>query len=54
MHDVLISRSPADPGDVVGRFPVASEADVDSAVARARAASRAWRDAGLAARSAVL
>lgn len=50
----LESVSPADPRDVVGRFPVADAAAVDAAVARARAAFPAWRDAGLAARTGVL
>jgi succinylglutamic semialdehyde dehydrogenase len=50
----LRSVSPADPSDVIGTFPVADEAAVDAAVARARAAFPAWRDAGLEARSAVL
>jgi succinylglutamic semialdehyde dehydrogenase len=52
--DVLVSRSPADPSQVVGRFPVANAAAVDQAVARARAAFAAWRDRGLAARATVL
>jgi len=50
----LESRSPADPADEIGSFPVADAAAVDAAIARARAAQPAWRDAGLAARSAVL
>jgi succinylglutamic semialdehyde dehydrogenase len=54
MDDVLVSRSPADRADVVGRFAVADAHAVGEAVARARAAARPWRDAGLAARSAVL
>jgi len=54
MDDVLESRSPADRDDVIGRFAVADGDAVDRAVARARAASRAWREAGFDARSAVL
>jgi succinylglutamic semialdehyde dehydrogenase len=54
MSETLESVSPSDPSDVVGRFPVADAAAVDDAVARARAAFPAWRDAGLAARAAVL
>jgi len=49
--DELVSVSPADPRDEIGRFPVADAARVDAAVARARAAFPAWRDAGLAARA---
>src|SRR5215831_16689524 len=54
MDDVLVSRSPPVRADLVGRFAVADAGAVDAAVARARAASRAWRDAGLEQRSAVL
>jgi succinylglutamic semialdehyde dehydrogenase len=54
MTDWLVRRSPADPADEVGRFPVADAAAVDDAVARARAALPAWRDAGLEARAALL
>jgi succinylglutamic semialdehyde dehydrogenase len=54
MADVLRSVSPADPHDEIGRFAVAGAADVDAAVARARAAFPAWRDAGFDARAAVL
>jgi len=50
----LRSTSPADPGDEIGRFPVADAAAVRAAVARARAAFPAWRDAGLAERARVL
>jgi succinylglutamic semialdehyde dehydrogenase len=50
----LESRSPADPDDRIGRFPVAGAAEVDLAVARARAAQPAWRALGLDARAAVL
>jgi succinylglutamic semialdehyde dehydrogenase len=48
------SVSPADPGDELGRFAIAGRAEVDTAVARARRAFPAWRDAGLEARAAVL
>jgi succinylglutamic semialdehyde dehydrogenase len=51
---LLSSSSPADPDDVVGRFPVADPPDVDAAVTRARAAFPGWRDAGLEARAGVL
>lgn len=51
---MLESRSPANPADVIGTFPVASAAAVDAAVSRARRAFPPWRDAGLAARSTVL
>jgi succinylglutamic semialdehyde dehydrogenase len=54
MPDVLISVSPADPSDEIGRFPVWESEAVGEAVARARAAFPAWRDAGFAARAAVL
>lgn len=54
MSEWLVSTSPADPGDELGRFPVAGEAEIDEAVARARTAQPAWRDAGPEARAAVL
>lgn len=54
MEQELVSRSPANPNDVIGRFAVAGAAAIDDAVARARAAFPRWRDAGLAARSEVL
>jgi succinylglutamic semialdehyde dehydrogenase len=50
----IVSRSPANPNDVIGRFAVADAEAIDAAVARARAAFPQWRDAGLAARSEVL
>jgi len=53
-RDLLVSTSPADPGDELGRFAVADADAVDAAVARARAASPAWRDAGVEARARVL
>jgi succinylglutamic semialdehyde dehydrogenase len=52
--DVLTSVSPADPSDEVGRFTISDAAAVDAAIGRARRAFPAWRDAGLAARAAVL
>ena len=54
MSGLLASVSPSDPADVIGRFPVAGADGVDAAVARARKAFPAWRDAGLEARAAVL
>lgn len=54
MDDVLVSRSPADRADVVGRFAVADARAVGDAVARASKASRPWRDAGFGRRSIVL
>jgi succinylglutamic semialdehyde dehydrogenase len=50
----LRSVSPADESDEIGRFAVADAGAVDAAVARARAAFPAWRDAGLEARAAVI
>jgi succinylglutamic semialdehyde dehydrogenase len=52
--DELVSVSPADPRDEIGRFPVADGEALQRAVARARAAFPAWRDAGLAVRSSLL
>ncbi|HTF34547.1 MAG TPA: aldehyde dehydrogenase family protein [Myxococcota bacterium] len=54
MSDVLRRFSPADPRDEIGTFAVADQSAVDCAVARARAAFPAWRDAGLASREKVL
>ena len=54
MSEWLESRSPADPADRIGRFPVAGEAEIDAAIARARAAQPAWRELGFDARAAVL
>ena len=54
MTDLLVSSSPADPSDEIGRFAIAGVAEIDAAVARARRAFPAWRDAGLDARAAVL
>lgn len=50
----LVSVSPADPDDEIGRFRVAGEACVDAAVGRARRAFPSWRDAGFEARAAVI
>jgi succinylglutamic semialdehyde dehydrogenase len=52
--DEIVSIAPADPGDEIGRFPVAGAGEVDAAVARARAAFPAWRDAGAQARAELL
>ncbi len=54
MSATLESVSPSDPSDVVGRFPSADDAAVADGVARAREAFPHWRDAGAAARAAVL
>jgi succinylglutamic semialdehyde dehydrogenase len=54
MASTLESVSPSDPSDVVGSFPVADDAAVTAAVERARKAFPHWRDAGPAARAAVL
>ncbi len=54
MSDRLVSVSPADPADEIGRYPLAGEPEIELAVARARRAFAAWRDAGLEARSRVL
>jgi succinylglutamic semialdehyde dehydrogenase len=54
MSEILRSVSPADPADEVGRFTVWDAESVSEAVARARAAFPAWRDAGFEARAAVL
>jgi len=52
--EFLISTSPADPRDEIGRFQQAGPDDVSDAIARARGAFPAWRDLGLPARSAIL
>jgi succinylglutamic semialdehyde dehydrogenase len=52
--DEIVSVSPADPQDEVGRYAVADAAAVDAAVARSRDAFPAWRDAGADARAAIL
>jgi succinylglutamic semialdehyde dehydrogenase len=54
VSDPLVSVSPADPSDEIGRFPVAGSREIDAAVARARRAFPAWRDAGFEARARVL
>lgn len=54
MDDLIESRSPADPNDVIGVFPVARADAVADAVQRARGAFPAWRDAGFDARSRVI
>ena len=54
MSEWLVSVSPADPADEIGRFAVAGEPEIDAAVARARRAFPAWRDAGFEARARVL
>ncbi len=52
--DTLVSRSPADAADEIGRFVVADRGAVDDAVTRARSAFPSWRDLGFEARAAVL
>jgi succinylglutamic semialdehyde dehydrogenase len=52
--DELVSVSPADPRDEIGRFEIADAAAVGAAIARARAAFPAWRDAGLETRARLL
>ena len=52
--ELLVSTSPADPGDEVGRFRRANADAVGDAIARARAAFPGWRDLGLAGRSSIL
>src|SRR5688572_8899539 len=54
MTSTLESVSPSDPSDVVGAFAVTDAAVVAAAVTRARDAFPRWRDAGAAARAAVL
>jgi succinylglutamic semialdehyde dehydrogenase len=51
---VLVSRSPADPGRELGRFPVSDAEAVERAIARAREAFPAWRNRGLEARAEIL
>ncbi len=53
-REFLESRSPADPRDAIGAFPIAGEAEIDAAVRRARRAFPAWRAAGSDARAALL
>jgi len=52
--ELLRSTSPADPDDEIGLFEIADTTAVDAAVARARRAFPAWRDAGFAARAEIL
>ena len=54
MSEQLVSVSPADPADEIGRFAVAGPSEVDAAVGRARRAFAGWRDAGFEARARVL
>jgi succinylglutamic semialdehyde dehydrogenase len=51
--ELLVSTSPAEPDDEIGRFEIADAAAVDAAVARARRAFPSWRDAGFEARAQV-
>ncbi|MBW2382510.1 MAG: aldehyde dehydrogenase family protein [Deltaproteobacteria bacterium] len=53
-HGELLSLSPADARDEVGRFAIAEGPCIDDAVARARTAFPAWRDAGFEVRAAVI
>ena len=52
--DVLESRNPAHPDEVLGCVPVADAAAVAAAVGRARGAFPAWRDLGLERRAEIL
>ena len=54
MTDWLVSTSPANPEDEVGRFPIADDAAVDRALARARDAFPVWRDLGDDERAAIV
>ena len=54
MAELLESRAPADPADLVGTFDVADADAVDAAIKRARRAFPAWRDAGFEARARLL
>ena len=47
----LVSVSPAEPEDEIGRYPIAGDEVVADAVARAREAFPGWRDAGFEARA---
>lgn len=53
-HPEIVSRSPADERDVLGRFAVADSVAVAEAITRARAAFPAWRDSGFEARATVI
>jgi succinylglutamic semialdehyde dehydrogenase len=50
----LVSVSPADPADEIGRFAISDVTEVEAAVARARRVFPAWRDAGFEARARIL
>jgi acyl-CoA reductase-like NAD-dependent aldehyde dehydrogenase len=52
--DALESINPSDTSDVVARFPDGSAADVDAAVAAAKAAQPGWADASPEVRSDLL
>jgi succinylglutamic semialdehyde dehydrogenase len=54
VKDRIVSVSPADPTDELGRFPVWDAAAIHEAVLRARRAFPAWRDAGFEARASLL
>ena len=54
MSEILVSSSPSNREDVVGRFSVADATAVSHAVERARAALPGWRDLGFDGRSALL
>ena len=54
MAETLVSRSPADANDEIGRYEVADRDAVAMAVTRARCAFPAWRDLGFEARAAIL
>jgi succinylglutamic semialdehyde dehydrogenase len=54
VSDVIRSVSPANPADEIGHFAVWDAGAVAEAVAHARAAFPAWRDAGFEARAAAL
>ncbi len=53
-RETLENRNPSDLDDVIGHYACAEQADVDAAVAAARAALPAWADAELETRHAVL
>jgi succinylglutamic semialdehyde dehydrogenase len=54
VSDEILSISPSDPQDEIGRYPVAGADEVAAAVERSRAAFPMWRDAGHEARAAIL
>lgn len=51
MPERLVSTSPANCDDEIGRYPIAEAADIDRAVAEAQEAFAAWRDVGAEARA---